>query len=990
MSLRKLVTKTVAVATIAGSIAFGAFPVSAQNLQTAEKLQQQATQLSQQGRLVDAIGILRQALEILEKALGPSHPNVAVSLNNLAELYHAQGYYADAEPLFKRSLAILEKALGASHPNVAVSLNNLALLYNGQGRYADAEPLFKRSLAIREKSLGADHPEVAISLNNLAFLYNGQGRYADAEPLFKRSLPILEKALGASHPNFAAALANLGVFYRDHGRYADADPLFKRSLAIREKSLGADHPDVAASLDHLAQLFLKQLDYAQSNYAEAELLLKRSLAIRETSLGPDHPNVAASLNNLASLYNGQGRYADAEPLFKRSLPILEKALGASHPNVATSLNNLAFLYNGQGRYADAEPLFKRSLAIREKSLGADHPEVAISLNNLALLYNEQGRYADAEPLLNRSLAVLEKALGASHPNVATSLNNLAEHYNQQARYSDALPIVRRTIASGQAHRGTSLAVLSGSEQAKLINARQTLADSYNVLQLTATSEAAAAVAKLSQRFAAGSDDLAALVRRDQDLSAERERLDKALIAAASKPPKERNAAQEEQQRQHLAAIAAEQQRIQTSLSQRFPDYVALSRPAPLSIQETQVLLADDEAMVAISIEEKKSYAWVITGSDAFWTEIPANSKEISEKIAHLRRSLTFEAGGKSVDLPFDAALSHQIYQQTLGPIAAKISGKKRISVFANGALTSLPLGLLVTSDPSGKALKHVDWLINSHAITIIPSIYSLKTMRSQAATSSAPKPLLAFADPVFARAGATQAPTQPQIAMRSMTSFYQGSQIDLARLSASLTPLPATRTEVQAVGKALGATSDDLKLGRSATETAVKQTRLDQYRIVYFATHGMVAGQVEQFSKAKAEPALALTIPNNPTEFDDGLLQASEIAQLKLNADWAVLSACNTASADGVGAEALSGLARAFLYAGARSLVVSHWDVADDATQWLMSSLFDISSNNRSLSHGEAMQRAMLKLLNDAKTEDEAHPRYWAPFVVVGEPGKSR
>ena len=132
-----------------------------------------------------------------------------------------------------------------------------------------------------------------------------------------------------------------------------------------------------------------------------------------------------------------------------------------------------------------------------------------------------------------------------------------------------------------------------------------------------------------------------------------------------------------------------------------------------------------------------------------------------------------------------------------------------------------------------------------------------------------------------------------------------------------------------------------------------------------------------------------MTIPDVPSDVDDGLLQASEVAQLKLNADWAVLSACNTASGDGVGAEALSGLARAFLYAGARSLLVSHWDVNDDTTAKLMANLFDISGKNPRLSHGEALREAMLKLMNEAKSDEEAHPRFWAPFVVVGEPAKA-
>ena len=118
-----------------------------------------------------------------------------------------------------------------------------------------------------------------------------------------------------------------------------------------------------------------------------------------------------------------------------------------------------------------------------------------------------------------------------------------------------------------------------------------------------------------------------------------------------------------------------------------------------------------------------------------------------------------------------------------------------------------------------------------------------------------------------------------------------------------------------------------IKLGLNATEKAVKQSKLDDYRIVYFATHGLVAGDLQEFTKAKAEPALAFTIPEKPSDLDDGLLQASEVAELKLDADWVVLSACNTASSDGVGAEPLSGLARAFIYAGGKSLVVSNWDV---------------------------------------------------------------
>jgi tetratricopeptide (TPR) repeat protein len=250
-------------------------------------------------------------------------------------LQHQRGQYAEAEPLYQRSLAIREKALGPDHPDVATSLNNLALNYRRQGKNAEAAPLYQRSLAIREKALGPHHPDVALSLKNLAALYHSQGKYAEAEPLLQSSLAISEKALGPDHPDVAGSLNNLAELYRSQERCAEAAPLYQRSLGILEKALGPDHPDVATSLNNLARLY-----YSQGKYAEAAPLYQRSLAILEKSLGADHPYVATSLNNLAELYRSQGKYAEAEPLFQRSLSIREKALGPDHPDARLVRSNL--------------------------------------------------------------------------------------------------------------------------------------------------------------------------------------------------------------------------------------------------------------------------------------------------------------------------------------------------------------------------------------------------------------------------------------------------------------------------------------------------------------------------------------------------------------------------------------------------------------------------------------------------------------------------
>ena len=159
---------------------------------------------------------------------------------------------------------------------------------------------------------------------------------------------------------------------------------------------------------------------------------------------------------------------------------------------------------------------------------------------------------------------------------------------------------------------------------------------------------------------------------------------------------------------------------------------------------------------------------------------------------------------------------------------------------------------------------------------------------------------------------------------RAYTDFWRGIGVDRARLSDALPPLPETAVELAAVAAKVGATPSDIHLGADASESTVKMVVLSDYRIVYFATHGLVAGDVKDL----AEPALALTIPTHSSDLDDGLLTASEVAQLKLNADWVVLSACNTMAGNRPGAEALSGLARAFFYAGARALLVTHWPVA--------------------------------------------------------------
>ena len=356
---------------------------------------------------------------------------------------------------------------------------------------------------------------------------------------------------------------------------------------------------------------------------------------------------------------------------------------------------------------------------------------------------------------------------------------------------------------------------------------------------------------------------------------------------------------------------------------------------------------------------------------------------MSKSVGILRKGLNPES-----PKPLDLKIAYQLYQQVLGPIEEIILPKTRLSFVLDGALTSLPPQVLITTDPDGKDINSVDWLARKFAVTVLPSIASLKILRGKRSTVAAIKPMIGFGDPIFDR---TIPPTtKPKVASldRSLPTFYRGAIADTKSLAEALPPLHETADELRSVAEELGAKADDIMLGEAASVTDVKHEPLENYRVVYFATHALVAGEVEKFAKVKAEPALVLSIPEMPSEEDDGLLRASDVALLKMNADFVVLSACNTAAGDKPGAEALSGLARAFFYAGARSLIVSNWEVDSESTVALMTGLFDALKANPHLSHAEALRLSMLKMINNPSKPEWAQPKYWAPFIAVGEPQK--
>ena len=555
---------------------------------------------------------------------------------------------------------------------------------------------------------------------------------------------------------------------------------------------------------------------------------------------------------------------------------------------------------------------------------------------------------------------------------------------------------------------------------------------FETAQWATLSSAGAAVRQMSARFAAGTGPLAELARQLQDRQQEWQGLDRQLIdalAASSAPGVDARLAG---LRTRLASAEKAIADLGARILKDHPRYAELSSPQPLALDTVRSLLGADEALYFAFPTQDHTYAWIVTRESSHWIRIALDAAALAARVRDLRCGLDRDGewerseqrkrwfglkahcaksrpDGLAEDElpPFDLALAHDLYRLLFGQVAERIKGKS-LTVVASGPLATLPFQVLLTAPPArgqssdADVLRRASWLGRRTAITVLPSVASLGSARAAMTDGSARRPYLGVGNPLIAGATGTDRSAwarqscAPQVALLPGTVpraplrtaydrlFRNGlANVEALRLQ---TPLPETADELCTIAKALGAGEEDVRLGTRATERALKdlsaQRRLRSYRVLHFATHGLLASETADVARASPEPALMLTPPDAATAWDDGLLTASEIAQLDMNAEWVVLSACNTAAGEKSNAEALSGLSRAFFYAGARSLLASHWYVDSQAAVSLTTAAFAELAANPALPHAEALRRAMISFM--AGDPLASHPALWAPFSVIG------
>jgi CHAT domain-containing protein len=447
----------------------------------------------------------------------------------------------------------------------------------------------------------------------------------------------------------------------------------------------------------------------------------------------------------------------------------------------------------------------------------------------------------------------------------------------------------------------------------------------------------------------------------------------ALAAERAKTNDQRDTVRETALTAALDTATRRADTLATKLHADFPAYASLADPGPVGLEALQAALRPREAFATFVVGVRGGAVLLVTRDGLTARSLETNSDDLAADIADLRKAFVPTLG----KLPeFSLVNAAALYRKTLGPVAPQLTGVDHLVVAASGDLASLPFSLLVTAAPATpNDYVHAAWLIRQTAVSQIPSARAFVALRGAARTRQ-PKPFLGVGNPTFQGSGANQA-----LALSALGSACQEGPADPALLRA-LQPLPDTATEIQAVGQSLGAGPDDMLLGAGADEGALRAKALDQYAVLYFATHGMLPGELH----CQAQPGLVLSPPQGratSTEAD-GLLSASEIANLKINANLVVLSACNTAAAGGTrfGGGALEGLANAFFNAGAHAVLASHWEVPSAATTALMTATFShLAGDNRDDAAG-ALRQAQLALIAQAPT---AHPFQWAAFTLIGD-----
>lgn len=823
------------------------------------------------------------------------------------------------------------------------------------GNFRDAETVLK---ALSARAL-TPHQQALVG-TSYGSLYLNQGRYDLSLDALQAALANFQTENKDNTLDAAQTLAYLGNLYRATGKYAQAEEQLMRSLAIRQKFLKENNEWIAASYNDLG------LVYSQIDNDKALEYYEKALAIYEKLHGKDHPKIAIAKTNIGFIYTKLELYGDATNNFESALKTWEKIYPQAHPTKAFLLFNLGKTYQNVGNAQAARGYFDRALAMYEQSYGKKHPDIASVFNAVGNVRLSENKYNEALEYFQQALQANVSDFNSDDLNMNPKLDNFyngitllysllskaqaleSRYYGKTIKIKDlelavkTLQVCDTLIDRLRQHITNesdkiSLGVIANEVYANGVRiAYETGEVAFKKKSWYALSFFFAEKSKSAVLLEAISDVNAKSFARIPDNLLQEERSLKASIALTSQKLAQKPSEQEEKQLREAAfKLNRSYEAFTKDLETRFPEYYNLKfNAASPSIPDLQSKMDDKTAIISYFIDDKINhvYIFVITRNSYKITD-RVISAEFDKYITGLRNSLYFN--DSETYLRAAEKLSVDLLPKKLP------SSIKNLVILPTGRLSIIPFETLLTDRKKDSDKDEPSYLIKKYSVRY------------------------EFSAALILQKAASKRAQQSSILLCAPVTFQAKDQLN---------ELPGTESEVNEISQLFASRNfkNTIFIRQQADEKVAKSGTLKDYSYLHFATHGIVD---------EKSPELSRIFLQSGSDTEDGNLFTGEIYNLELNANLVTLSACQTGLGKISKGEGVIGLSRALVYAGAKSIIVSFWSVADESTAKLMTDFYRQMLERSDSNYSENLRNAKLNLM---KTAQYKSPYYWAPFVLIG------
>lgn len=941
------------------------------------------------GNYREALRLETEAMDIYKKDNGAEFPYYATSLSRLADYNLELLNFDEAIRFCTEAIKIYKRVLGTDHPYYAASLSKLANYNSKAGNYSEAVRIGTEAIEIEKRVYGTESLDYATSLNNLSGYYLDIGNYTETLRLLTEAMEIYKRVSGTESLNYAISLNNLADYFFHIGNYSDAIRLGIEAMDLYKKVIGTEHHLYALSLSNLANYYSQV-----SNFSEAIRLETEAMEIYKRVLGTEHPNYAASLNILAINKSEIGCHSEAIRLGTEAMEVYKRVLGTEHPEYARSLHNLANYYSKVGNYSEAIRLETEAMEIRKRVIGIEHPFYATSLQNLAEYNSDLGNYSEAIRLDTEAMEIFKRVLGTEHPYYAIALNQLAIHYTELGNFFKAFDCLQHSLNKSQSFVLKNFTELSSRTQENMwINK---FAYKYNILlpQITTKIQSKQSLSELYDKtclFAKGillnaSKEIRKLILESGDSII----IDKYNALSSNiclynklleKPIKERfmNA-------DSLNRVIEQQEMVLARESKVFGDY---THNLTISWRDVQRGLGDND--IAIEFLDFPIYK----------TDTIMYVALTLKKGYDSPRMVTLFEGNQLKAIPDSIYYTHFNVSDLLWkPLEEELEGVRNIYFAPSGDLHRIGIEYLPIS--------------KTESISDVYKLHRLSSTRQLAVIQDETKGKknILYGGINYDEKSNVVSTDSASTKGAVLRSAYR-SNVDSLSLRNSFEYLEGTKREADLIAEDMKQHGEPYiyHSGTDGSEESFKKLDGTRPKAMHIATHGFyfTEAEAEKSQIARPEKEFLMVEDQNvgrtieykpmtrsgllfsgcnriirheqiPDGEEDGILTAQEISTLDLRGlDLVVLSACQTGLGDIISGEGVFGLQRGFKKAGAKTIIMSLWNVNDESTMKMMTSFYHYYLEG--MSKEDAFHKAQDELRKDCPSQHERPD--WAAFILL-------